>query len=160
MLEETFSDGFLVMHRGKVAYEKYFQYRSVETDVISWVCEKVTGKSLATLLSELLWSMTCMEYDAQITIDPLGACLADGGLCATLRDYARFGQVYLNNGYFNGQQIIPESWTKACRTGDRAAFEPLYKDRFEQYPTPVIQTNGGSMMSPFRSIAPSAYSGR
>lgn len=112
----------------------YFQYRSIETDVLGWVCEKVTGKSLSSLLSDELWSKMGMEYDALITVDRQGACLADGGLCASLRDYARFGQMYLNDGYFNGQQIVPAAWTHACRAGDRAAFEPLYADRFPTFP--------------------------
>lgn len=99
-----------------------FRYRSIETETLGWVIERATGTHLATLLSRELWQPIGMEFDADITLDRAGSAMADGGLSASLRDYARFGQMYLDMGVANGRQVVPASWVRACRTGDNAKF--------------------------------------
>ncbi len=99
-----------------------FRYRSIETEVLGWVLERVSGLSLADLLSQALWQPMGAEAEACFTIDRAGTCLADGGFNATLRDYARFGLLYANEGALGGRQILPPAWVAACRTGDVAAF--------------------------------------
>ena len=95
-----------------------FLYRSIETEVLGWIVSKVTGQDLATFMSNALWQPMGAEADANITIDHEGTALADGGLNATLRDYARFGQLFLDGGARGTKQVVPESWVLACRTGD------------------------------------------
>jgi CubicO group peptidase (beta-lactamase class C family) len=102
---------------------KAFRYRSIETDVLGWVLERATGTELAALLSRELWQRMGMEFDADIALDRAGTGLADGGLSATLRDFARFGQMYLDHGMANGRQIVPASWVRAARCGDPAKFD-------------------------------------
>lgn len=113
------------------------QYRSIETEVLAWVCEAVTGKPLHELISEEIWSRIGAERDSYFTVDGEGTCLADGGFNATLRDYARFGQMCLNKGLFNGQQIIPDNWIKQCRQGDTDAFANHHKIQRDWYPNPT-----------------------
>ena len=112
----------------------HFSYRSIETEVLGWVLERVSGLGLAELMSRELWQPMGAEHEACFTVDRAGTCLADGGLNASLRDYARFGQIFLDDGAFNGRQVVPAAWTAACRTGDAEAFGPLYGDRFAKYP--------------------------
>ena len=112
------------------------QYRSIETDVVGWVCEAVTGKPLHVLLSEEIWSRIGAERDGYFTVDSQGTCLADGSFNATLRDYGRFGQMCLNLGFFNGCQIVPEAWIKQCRRGDTDAFIARHGIQREWYPDP------------------------
>ncbi len=112
----------------------HFEYRSIETDTLGWVLERVSGLGLADLMSRELWQPMGAEAEACFTVDRAGTCLADGGLNATMRDYARFGQMFLDDGACNGRQIVPAAWTAACRTGDVAAFQPLYGDRFSRFP--------------------------
>ena len=50
------------------------------------------------------------EFDAEITVDRHGNPMADGGICATLRDAARFGQLYLQRGRLRGREIVPAAW--------------------------------------------------
>lgn len=111
-----------------------FVYRSIETDVLAWVLEAVSGRSLASLLGTELWAPMGAEADANVTIDREGTALADGGVSATLRDYARFGQLFLGGGANGGRQVVPEAWTEACRTGDVAAFQPFYGPLFPYFP--------------------------
>jgi CubicO group peptidase (beta-lactamase class C family) len=99
-----------------------FAYRSTDSDVLGWVAERSTGNALERLLSTELWAPLGTEEDADLIVDPVGSPLADGGLCTTLRDLARFGQMQLQSGHFNGRQIVPERWIMECCTGDRAAY--------------------------------------
>ncbi|MBX3577587.1 MAG: serine hydrolase [Rhizobiaceae bacterium] len=90
-----------------------FDYRSIETDVLAFVMERVTGRRLAQLVSEELWQKIGCDESARFTVDPAGYALADGGFNATLRDYARFGQLILDGG----RDIVPAAWIEATRTG-------------------------------------------
>ncbi|MBB3274138.1 MULTISPECIES: serine hydrolase domain-containing protein [Pseudomonas] len=113
---------------------KFFEYRSVDTDMLAWVCERACGERLPVLLSREIWSKLGAEQDANITLDCVGTALADGGVSATLRDLARFAQMYLQGGYFNGQQIVPQEFVRACGSGSTPAFEVLYDFYVKHFP--------------------------
>jgi CubicO group peptidase (beta-lactamase class C family) len=94
--------------------------------MLGWVCERASGTAMAQLLSELIWHVLGMENDAYITVDVTGAAIHDGGLCATARDVARFGQLLLDNGRArSGVQVLPAWWTKDILVG-----APDAKDAF------------------------------
>lgn len=98
-----------------------FEYRSIETDVLAFIMERVTGKRLAQLVSEELWQKLGADESACFTVDSAGYALADGGFNATLRDYARFGQLILDKG----RGIVPADWIEATRNGRHAPdFNP------------------------------------
>ncbi|MDG4881684.1 serine hydrolase [Mesorhizobium sp. WSM4884] len=90
-----------------------FEYRSIETDVLAFIMERVTGKRLAQLVSEELWQKLGADESACFTVDSAGYALAEGGFNATLRDYGRFGQLILDNG----GGVIPADWIETTRTG-------------------------------------------
>lgn len=112
----------------------HFQYRSIDCDVIGWVCEKVGGDRLANLISEEIWGKLGAESDACFTVDKSGTSLADGGFCATLRDLGRFAQMHLDRGLFSGRRIVSGEWVDSCRRGDVAAFGVLYGHYADHYP--------------------------
>lgn len=99
-----------------------FSYRSTDTDVLGWIAERSTGVGLDRLLGETLWAPLGAQEDADLMLDPVGSPLADGGLCTTLRDLGRFAQMQLEDGAFNGRQIVPQRWIDASRVGDNAAY--------------------------------------
>lgn len=100
-----------------------FAYKTVNTDVLGWVIARVTGRNVAQLLSERIWSRLGAEQDAYFTVDSIGTPFAGGGLNTGLRDLARFGEMLRNDGRFNGQQIVPESVVADIRRGgDKQAF--------------------------------------
>ncbi|MGE3876211.1 MAG: serine hydrolase domain-containing protein, partial [Parvibaculaceae bacterium] len=103
-----------------------FAYRSIETDVLAFCMERASAKRLPQLVSELLWQPMGAQESACFTVDRAGYALANGGLNATLRDYARFGSLYLNDGVFNGRQIVPAGWIKATQTAGLAPFGEPY----------------------------------
>jgi CubicO group peptidase (beta-lactamase class C family) len=88
--------------------------------------ERASGKRLPQLVSELIWQPMGAEESACFTVDRAGYALADGGLNATLRDYARFGLIYRDDGTFNGRNIVPADWIRATRKGDHTIFREPY----------------------------------
>ena len=87
-----------------------FEYRSMETDVLAWVLERVSGVPLPELIASHLWEPLGCEADACLTVDSEGVALASGGFAACLRDYARFGKLIADGGSAGGRQIVSEAW--------------------------------------------------
>jgi len=93
-----------------------FDYRSCETDVLGWVCERATKTRMADLVGELVWSPIGAEHDAEITCDGVGTAIHDGGMCATARDLARFGMMLLAGGEVAGRRVVPATWLRESWT--------------------------------------------
>ena len=87
-----------------------FSYVSPNTDLLGWVIERATGRRYADLISELIWKPMGAGGSAYITVDRLGAPRCAGGLCATVRDLARVGQLIVQGGARGRAEIIPEGW--------------------------------------------------
>lgn len=100
-----------------------FAYRSIETDVYAHIMQRVTGQPLARIISDRLWQPMGAGEDAEITVDRAGYGLACGGISASLRDMARFGLAYLNDGRVEGRQVIPRAWIDDVRSGPHGVFD-------------------------------------
>jgi CubicO group peptidase (beta-lactamase class C family) len=100
-----------------------FEYRSCETDILGWVCERATGLRMPELLTNLIWSRIGAEQDMDAAVDPAGAVFHDGGLAATLRDIGRFGQMLLDGGSVGTQQVVPRWWVADSMAGGRDTRE-------------------------------------
>lgn len=110
-----------------------FVYRSADTDMLGWVCERVSGTRMSDLISQLIWKPMGAEFDAHITCDGMGSALHDGGMSACARDVARFGQLLLDGGTVAGASVVPRGWLSATRTIDpdiRAAFAASDSEQF------------------------------
>ena len=100
-----------------------FHYRTANTDALGWILARVSGRSVAQLLSERIWSKLGAEQDAYMSVDSTGTPFAGGGLNTGLRDLVRFGEMIRNDGRYNGQQIVPKSAIEDIRRGgSREAF--------------------------------------
>ncbi|HVP31186.1 MAG TPA: serine hydrolase [Myxococcota bacterium] len=92
-----------------------FDYISVDTLVLGAVLRAATGKSLAAYLEEKIWRPLAMESDATWVVDRPGAEGVEYAFCclnATLRDYARFGRLFLRGGDWDGTRVLPETWVR------------------------------------------------
>jgi CubicO group peptidase (beta-lactamase class C family) len=99
-------------------------YVSINTQVLGMILVRATGISLSQYLQEKIWNKIGTESDAYWLTDDAGMELALGGLNVTLRDYARIGRLYLHNGNWNGEQIIPAQWVKDSVTPDAPHLLP------------------------------------
>lgn len=89
-----------------------WQYVSIDTHVIGMVIRGATGQSVAALLDEKILQHLGLERDGYYITDGAGVAFVLGGLNFTTRDYARFGQMILQNGMSDGRQIVPADWIK------------------------------------------------
>ncbi len=112
---------FLQTVKPQGAHGAAFAYRTANTDALGWIIARVTGRSVAQLLSERIWSRLGAEQDAYMSVDSIGTPFAGGGLSTGLRDLARFGEMIRNNGAFNGRQIIPAMAVANIRRGGNPA---------------------------------------
>jgi CubicO group peptidase (beta-lactamase class C family) len=101
-----------------------FNYASPTTDVLGWIMERASGEKISRLLSTCLWSKIGAEHDGFVTVDRHGAARTAGGICTTLRDLARIGELVRNNGKVGKNQIVSQSWLHDMRTnGSRSAWQ-------------------------------------
>jgi len=99
-----------------------FQYCSANTDLLAWLISDVTGKSYPEILSERIWQPIGASSSATITVDDLGDSVASGGISATARDVALLGQLILNGGETDGNQLVPKRWIEETESGASASI--------------------------------------
>lgn len=124
---ETMWQLILELTDSEAEHGQSFRYRSIETDVIGFILQRVSGLTLSELVSRELWSPMGAEEDAYFTVDRGGYGLADGGFNATLRDYARFGQLISNGGVAHGKQIVPRAFIEDLPNGNPDIFAGDYR---------------------------------
>lgn len=114
---------YLQTVRKQGEHGKAFAYKTINTDTLGWIISRKTGKSVADLLSQRIWSQMGAEQDAYFTVDSIGTPFAGGGLSAGLRDLARIGQLLLDGGVVHGKRLVPAAAIERIRAGgDKAAF--------------------------------------
>jgi CubicO group peptidase (beta-lactamase class C family) len=114
---------FLVKLPKEGEHDQAFAYKTANAEVLAWIVKRASGQSLAELLSSTIWSKLAAEHDAYFMLDSIGTESGGGGLNATLRDLARFGEIMRNKGKFNGQQILPETAVADIeKGGDKEKF--------------------------------------
>jgi CubicO group peptidase (beta-lactamase class C family) len=109
--------GYALRKRLKNQPGSVFAYSSGSTNILSTIIRQAINDDLQYYrfpYDELFYRIgmlnTVMEVDA-------GGTFAGSSYCfATARDWARFGSLYLNDGVFGGQRILPEGWVQFTTT--------------------------------------------
>ena len=115
---------FLCAQKKQGEHGKAFAYKTVNSDVLAFICRRASGMTLSDLLSERIWMPMGAEEDAHYHVDRIGT-ESGGGLSTSLRDLARFGETIRNHGRFNGRQIVPSQVVEdIARGGDPLKFKP------------------------------------
>lgn len=104
--------GFVRAHR-RVTFTPGSEgsYLSVNTELLGMILEEVTRKPLSTLLSEGIWKPVGAERSATWNLDREGGI--EKAFCcvnATARDFARVGQLVVDDGRVGDRQVVPETW--------------------------------------------------
>lgn len=95
-------------------------YTSINTEVLGWLLEEVTGKSVAQVLSDEIWAPMGAEADAQIVVSSKGVAVAHAGMVAMLRDVARFGLLFTPSWKKTAHaQVISEKFLQRVLTNGR-----------------------------------------
>ncbi len=119
---------------------KKFEYVSGNTQLLGLVLERsLKRKTITSYLQEKLWTPLGMEYDASWSIDREKNGIEKTFCClnARARDFAKIGRLYLNNGNWNGKQIISQNWVEES--------------------TKVDTTNGGVVFYKYQWWLPTAF---
>ncbi|MGB8489585.1 MAG: serine hydrolase, partial [Bacteroidales bacterium] len=88
-----------------------WEYKNIDAELLGWVIENATGSTLSDLVHKYLWEPMGAEFDAYWSLDSKnGVEKASSSFNACARDLLKFGCIYLNNGKFNNEQIVPQSW--------------------------------------------------
>ena len=106
----------------------YMHYVSINTQVLGFLLQEVTNRSISEYLYEKIWNPLGMEDSAYFILDDVEDEFALGGLNATLRDYAKFGLLYLQKGRWGDSQILSEQWIKDSHKTDGEHLVPGERD--------------------------------
>ena len=108
---------YLVTVEKQGAHGEAFGYKTINTDALGWILARVTGVSVAELLSERIWSQIGAEQDGYFSVDSIGVPFAGGGFSCGLRDLARVGELLRLDGLLDGRLVVPEEVVEDIRRG-------------------------------------------
>ncbi len=119
----------LMEHHETFAHGEAFHYVTPDPEVLGWIIRRVTGGNLAEALHKMIWAPLGAENEGYYWLDFHGVEMAGGGLSITLRDAARFGQMILQDGAYNGRQVIPRRVAQRIKTKrNMDTFNRYYND--------------------------------
>lgn len=93
-----------------------YEYQSVAAQLLGLALKKVTGKKLSDYLSEKMWQPLGMQFPAKWSTDDKGMEKAFCCIHATARDFARIGQLLLQEGNWKGKQLISKEYCQKLMT--------------------------------------------
>lgn len=106
-----------------------FRYNSMATFMLSAIVQKVSGQKVADYLKTRLFdplAITGYKWDES----PDGINTGGWGLYIKTEDMAKFGQLFLQNGIWNGAQLLPEGWVEQASTW-KIASGPAGNETYE-----------------------------
>ncbi len=105
---------FLALHNTNVIdpLGDYFLYNKYHPQLLGMILERTTGRSVTEYLQKKIWDPIGMEYDGSWSIDSKASDFEkmETGINARAIDFAKFGQLFLSQGVWNGRQIISSTW--------------------------------------------------
>lgn len=114
----------------------HFQYNTYGTYMLSAIVTKVTGQTVVDYLKPRLFDPLGIgnpKWDAS----PEGPSLGGYGLFLCTEDIAKFGQLYLQKGKWNGKQVLPEKWVEEATSkqvpNDQAGHSKIGVDWTQGY---------------------------
>jgi CubicO group peptidase (beta-lactamase class C family) len=92
-----------------------FMYNTGGSQVLAAILTKTTGMTMVEFARDHLFQpLGIQAYDWET--DPQGIMIGGFGLSLTVEDLAKFGYLYLHNGQWEGQQIVPSAYVQASTT--------------------------------------------
>lgn len=93
-----------------------WEYKTLDTAVLGWLLERVSGGStVAAYTAQRLWEPLGAESDGYYLMDGapgVGREFSGAGFAATLRDFARLGEMVRNEGEANKHRIVSRDWIR------------------------------------------------
>jgi len=131
LVKATFSRKFK-QHPG----EK-FEYQSGSTQLLGFAVRKAVSQTLASYLSEKIWTPLGMEQNAEWSTDESGMEKTYCCIHATTRDFAKLGQLFLNDGKAGDQQILNSDFINQMRIPTKKSEEIYGMGFWINYDNPI-----------------------
>ncbi|MBB6521261.1 serine hydrolase domain-containing protein [Pseudoteredinibacter isoporae] len=106
------------------------RYNSGDTQALGMLLTAATGTSITQYVQDKLWHPLGMESDAYWIVDDYDMEMAFGGLNATARDYAKIGELYRQQGRWQGQRIVSQDWVEKATKPDAPYLMPGIHEDF------------------------------
>lgn len=100
------------------------RYNSGETQALGMLLAYATKRTLSDYMQEKLFEPLGMNAAGYWLVDKAGKEMAFAGLNLIARDFIKIGELYRNDGVWNGQQVVPSAWVKASITADAPHLVP------------------------------------
>ena len=133
MLFNTHSASDVALH-SPLAHEPgdHFSYSSGTTNLLArWIYQQLgtTPQANVEFFQQQVLAPLNMRHTI-FEVDPSGVFVGSSYIYASARDWARLGLLMLNDGEWNGEQLLPEGWTAAASTPNRSQNDPAYGYQF------------------------------
>ncbi|PKF75347.1 serine hydrolase domain-containing protein [Chryseobacterium sp. PMSZPI] len=114
-----------------------FEYQSGSTQLLGFALKKVLGKPLASYLSEKFWIPLGMEQHAKWSTDDYGMEKTYCCIHSNARDFAKLGQLFLDNGKVGDQQVLNLNFIEQMRTPTQKSQETYGMGLWINHDNPV-----------------------
>lgn len=106
---------------------QYFRYNKYHPQLLGMVLERATGRSVSDYMQEKLWNPLGMEFSGSWSTDSKDSDFEkmESGVNARAIDFTKFGMLFLNDGLWQGTQVIPKQWVKES-TGPQIPYNDSY----------------------------------
>ncbi len=114
---------------------QYFLYNKYHPQLLGLILERTTGRSITDYLQEKIWNPLGMEFGGSWSLDSQASGFEkmEAGLNSRAIDFAKLGRLYLENGNWNGEQVISSEWIADSTQVDPSTHhEEYYPDEFGQ----------------------------
>lgn len=115
----------------------YFQYNKYHPQLLGMILERSTGGTVTDYLQAKIWNPIGMEYDGSWSTDSEAGDFEkmETGVNARAIDFAKFGQLFLNNGAWEGQQVVSREWVRESTQPNRPSdYDAYYPEYFSSMP--------------------------
>jgi CubicO group peptidase (beta-lactamase class C family) len=115
----------------------YFRYNKYHPQLLGLILERATGMTPTAYLQTRLWDRLGMEYGGSWSVDSVTSDFEkmETGVNARAVDFAKLGQLFLDNGRWQGQQVISAAWVaEATRPWQPDNPATYYSDSFAALP--------------------------
>ncbi|GGB17393.1 serine hydrolase domain-containing protein [Puia dinghuensis] len=118
LFKEADMGGYAMRRLPRHAPGTVFNYSSGTANILSSIIRKAAGEDdYYHFPYQQLFEKTGM-YSAVMELDANGTFVGSSYCYATARDWTRFGLLYLHDGMFNGQRVLPEGWVRWTVSGE------------------------------------------
>jgi CubicO group peptidase (beta-lactamase class C family) len=113
---------------------KVFNYSSGATELLAYIFQKQTGQDIDAYAEKYLFAPLGIKHHWKRTY--MGLVDTEGGLYLNGEDLAKIGYLYLNNGIWNGRQLVSKEWVKESLV-PRVDAEENFKYGFQWWLYPL-----------------------